>query len=165
MHAPDTTVSVGAIGLLTPGCQQGGRMLHAMNPSKLFPLIITDKLDETRAYYLETLGCQATHDLPEYLQVRFGAAPEAPELAFCTPGSMGAMQHGQFSGEGLIVSVPTRDADARHGELSKKKKAAVISEPSDKPWGWRSFATQDPNGIWLDFFHELEQTRSADAAG
>ncbi len=139
-----------------------------MNPSKHFPLVITDKLAETKAYYTAKLGCSITFDLDAYLQVRFGEDPDAPELAFASPGSMGAKngdsEHGRFGGDGLILSVPTKDADAPCERL-RGAGAEIGSEPSDKPWGWRSFAVRDPNGVWLDFFHEAPQTAGADAAG
>ena len=32
----------------------------------------------------------------------------------------------------------------------------ATSEPSLKPWGWRSFEVRDPNGVILDFFHVAE---------
>jgi catechol 2,3-dioxygenase-like lactoylglutathione lyase family enzyme len=135
-----------------------------MNNSKLYPLIVTSKLAQTRAFYLDQLGCKATHDMEGYLQVRFGADESAAELAFMSPKAAPPFgKLAEFSGEGLIVSVPTADADARHREL-KGKKLAVLAEPSDKPWGWRSFIVADPNGVKLDFFHELADAPSANAA-
>lgn len=141
-----------------------GGQLHGelMNPSKHFPLIITDKFAETKAFYTEALGCALTHDLDGYIQVRFGDAPEAPELAFAPPDSM-PVDHGVFGGDGFVLSVPTQNADA-HFERLRDKGVKIASEPSDKPWGWRSYALRDPNGLWLDFFHVAQETAAADAA-
>lgn len=134
------------------------------NPNKLFPLVLTDKLQETRAYYVEELGCELVHELPSYIQVRFGSQDTAPELAFSTGMTPGfADEVGKFK-TGLIVSIPTDNADTKHKTLSKRK-ASVTSEPADRPWGWRSFTTVDPNGVTLDFFHVLDQAAPADATG
>ncbi|MBV1861204.1 MAG: VOC family protein [Nannocystaceae bacterium] len=135
------------------------------NPTKLFPLIVTDKLDETRAYYIEELGCELVNEMPGYVQVRFGTNEGDPELSFMVPAdspSFGGMP--PVFGGGLIVSIPTENADAKYAAL-KKRKFDFTSEPSDKPWGWRSFAAQDPNGVVLDFFHVLDQASGADATG
>jgi catechol 2,3-dioxygenase-like lactoylglutathione lyase family enzyme len=131
---------------------------------KLFPLIITDHLAETRRFYLEALGCRATFDLDHYLQVRFGEEADAPELAFMGPASAPALgPQKPFAGDGLIVSVPVADAEARHRELAAKR-VTIAAPPSDKPWGWRSFVAVDPNGVQLDFFNELADASAADAA-
>ena len=136
-----------------------------MNPNKLFPLVVTDKLPETRAFYVDKLGCQVTVDMPHYVQVRFGADASAPELAFMTADAAPSMQpHAPFAGEGLTISIPTESADKKHAELAKKK-VEVTSELADRPWGWRSFVARDPNGVYLDFFHVLEQARPVDATG
>ena len=136
------------------------------NPNRLFPLIMTNKLDETREYYLDKLGCQAVYDMDNYLQVRFGSDDDGPELAFMNPCAMpgGETSFPIFDGRGVIISIPTEDADRRHAELQEKK-VALGGEPENKPWGWRSFHAPDPNGVLLDFFHVLEQAAVADATG
>lgn len=135
------------------------------NPTKLFPLIVTNKLAETRAYYVDTLGCEVVGEMDCYLQVRFGAEPGGPELSFMTPqgGPSGGSPLPAFGGAGLIVSIPTENADERHRALEKK--IDVVAPPADKPWGWRSFNAADPNGVILDFFHVLDQAAVADATG
>jgi len=127
------------------------------NPEKLFPLFITDKLEETKRYYLEKLGFEATIDQPEYLQVRYGAAGVAPELCFMRPDAVpNSPPRPAFAGQGVIVSVPTEDADGACQRMQKKG-ARIEDQPSDKPWGWRSFMVSDPNGVVLDFFHVYKE--------
>ena len=133
-----------------------------MNPNKLFPLVVTDKLSETRAYYRDKLGSEISYDSDHYMQVRFGGE-HGPELCFMTPDAapaLGALP--TFPGKGLVVSIPTENADATH-ERVKKLGAKIIADPTDKPWGWRSFLTADPNGVVLDFFHVLQNKQSATA--
>lgn len=137
-----------------------------MNPTKLFPLIATDELAATRAFYTQQAGCSVTIDRDEYLQVRFGDDPSSPELCFMkTPqgdGPMGDLK--RFDGRGLVVSVPTANADATYAAM-KARGATPLSYPADTPWGWRSFAVADPNGVVLDFFHVIDQSAAADATG
>ncbi len=137
-----------------------------MNPNKLFPLIFTDKLAETKAYYTEKLGAQVVIDQENYLQVRFGGEEDDPELAFMVPQTMDMLGGvlPRFSGQGLLVSIPTANADASHAAM-KKKGADVRVGVLDKPWGWRSYVVRDPNGVLLDFFHALDKSAVADATG
>lgn len=127
------------------------------NPTKLFPMVITDKLAETKAFYTETAGFEVVHDMENYLQVRYGGE-DGPELCFMAPGA--APPFGKlpkFGGKGVLVSIPTADADATHDAM-KGKGAEIVAEPSDKPWGWRSFVSTDPNGVLLDFFHVASES-------
>lgn len=126
------------------------------NPEMLFPLFVTEKLEETKRYYLDKLGFQVTFDQPEYLQVRYGAAG-APELCFMRPDAVpNAPPRPVFAGNGVIVSVPTEDADSACKRMQQKG-ATIEDQPSDKPWGWRSFLVRDPNGVVLDFFHVYKE--------
>ncbi len=139
-----------------------------MNPNKLFPLIVTRDLDKTRAFYVDTLGFEVSLQAPNYLQLRVGSDPTGPELSFmqrddnCSEKVLD-VDHGTFDGNGLIVSIPTDNADETHARYAKAE-VEVTSEPTDRPWGWRSFAVRDPNGIYLDFFH-VPSNGAADAAG
>lgn len=136
-----------------------------MNPKKLFPLVITADLPRTRAFYLDQLGYDATFDGNGYLQIRFGADASAPELAFMAPDAAPILgEQPIFAGRGLIVSIPTANADEHHRELTAKK-VRVLGAPGDKPWGWRSYGVVDPNGVVLDFFHVLGDATDVDATG
>lgn len=135
-----------------------------MNPTKLFPLVITNRLAETKAFYARTAGFEISLETDAYLQVRWGADPQGPELAFMATSAAGPGHQEPFEGRGLIISIPAASADATHTELLGRG-ATPMSSPTDKPWGWRSFAVADPNGVVLDFFHVIDQSAVADATG
>lgn len=133
--------------------------------NKLIPLVISDALPAIRAYYVDRLGCAAVFDFPHYLQVRFGNDDGDPELAFMA--SQGAPQLGPqepFAGKGIVISIPTADADAHHRTLVDRGVVIELA-PSDKPWGWRSFTARDPAGVVLDFFHPLAEAPAKNATG
>lgn len=129
-------------------------MTKLANPTKLFPMFMTAKLAETRAFYVDKLGWKATYDIPTYLQVRIDDL-DGPELAFMNTQTGSAAGSPNFQGQGVVVSVPVADAD-RHHDALRDRGVTATSEPSLKPWGWRSFEVRDPNGVILDFFHVAE---------
>ena len=133
-----------------------------MNPKKLFPMVVTDKLAETKEFYAEKADFEIVHDLPDYLAVRYGGEA-GPELAFLTTeeGPLGKLP--AFNGKGLLISIPTADADKKATDLEKRG-VKLVSQPAVKPWGWKSFLTQDPNGVLLDFFHVPTDNAGQDAA-
>ena len=128
---------------------------------KLFPLILTTELEKTKAFYRDTLGCELSVEVPEYFQARFGGEGQ-PELCFMLPKPVFGFEAQPFAGQGLIVSIPVADPDAEHRRLAKKG-VTIVSEPTDRPWGWRSFLCRDPNGVLLDFFREKAQADAANA--
>jgi hypothetical protein len=131
------------------------------NPNKLFPVFLTTRLDSTRQFYKQA-GFRVTIDMPEYLQVAYG---DGPELAFMRPDAFpDGKKRPTFKGEGVIVSIPTPDADTKYRELESAS-IELQSQPEDKPWGWRSFFAVDPNGVVLDFFHVVKADAMLDATG
>jgi len=127
------------------------------NPRKLFPLIVTKNLSETRKFYTEQAGFISQMDQDGYLQVRSRGGEDAPELCFIEAGAMpGEAELSPFAGEGLIVSIPVTNADNMAASLEEKGEK-LLTLPLNKPWGWRSFWVKDPNGITLDFFHVVKE--------
>jgi catechol 2,3-dioxygenase-like lactoylglutathione lyase family enzyme len=126
------------------------------NPTKLFPMILTSRLEDTKRFYTEVLGARVVFDLPTYLQVAFGEG-DAPELGFMKPDAFpDGKARPAFGGAGVLVSIPTQSADTFCAEVQKRG-GEIIAPLTDKPWGWRSFFTQDPNGVVLDFFHVYQE--------
>lgn len=133
------------------------------NPQKLFPLILTDKIAETKAFYEDTAGFKVVWDSEMYLQVE-AQEPGAPHLCFMkTDAFPDGKVRPAFAGEGVIVSVPTKSADEKYTELEQRG-AKLLSKPQDMPWGWRSFAAVDPNGLVLDFFHVYKEGDATEAS-
>ena len=128
-------------------------VLFMTNPKKLFPMIVTDKLEETKKFYIEQAGFEVRIVMEGYLQVRAGSDEGDPEIAFMAPGAMpDGPEFKKFSGQGIVISVPTENADKK-AESLRKAGLKDVQEPTDKPWGWRSFMAEDPNGVIIDFFH------------
>ena len=122
-------------------------------PTKLIPMVVTDDLRAQREFYADTLGWETVFDMDAYLQVRHGADPADPELAFATDAVSTPMRVplAAYAGSGLVVDVPVVDVDAHHRSvLDAGVKPAT--EPADMPWGVRAFIVTDPAGVHLEFF-------------
>ena len=128
-------------------------MTKFKNPTQLFPMFVTPKLAETKQFYLAA-GFKVRFDMPHYLQVYYEGGLD---LCFMKPDAPSAGKaYSVFGGQGVVVSIPTRNADEKAAEL-KERRLPIVDEVEDKPWGWRSFHTVDPNGVILDFFHVYKE--------
>lgn len=133
-----------------------------MNPKKLFPLIVTSRLDEVKSFYTDKLGWEIVFDMEGYKQFR--QSEDGPELCFMAAraGEALGVELQEFGGRGIVVSVPIADPDAEHERLAKSG-VEPTTPASDKPWGWRSFIVEDPTGLRLDLFRQAEQAAAATA--
>ncbi len=61
---------------------------------------------------------------------------------------------------GVSVSIEVTDVEELHGRLAVAG-VAPTDPLADRPWGHRSFAIQDPNGLPLTFFQVLGRVDDA----
>jgi len=136
-------------------------MTRPETPTKLFPRIVTDDLDGARRFYGERLGWKQTFDSDEYVSFQ---CDTGPELAFVRPEPTQEHRCRGFAGAGVVLGVPTPDADELHRRLRAFPDVRILDEPRDQPWNWRSFHVVDPTGVVLDFFHVLDEKPMEDAS-
>jgi catechol 2,3-dioxygenase-like lactoylglutathione lyase family enzyme len=126
------------------------RMNRPQAVRSVLPIVTTNRLAETRAFWVGRLGFRVRHDSPHYLGVRTGD-PGTPELGFV---AQDAEAPHLFAGRGLGIVCTVDDADLEHTRLAAA--GVPIADPlADKPWGVRSFGITDPNGIGVWLAHPL----------
>lgn len=116
---------------------------------KLNAGIITSRIAETKAFYLNTLGFGVSFENEFYLLLH--TPNHEAELSFLVPGhpSQQALFQQAFTGQGMYLTIEVEDVDHMYATL-KQKGTAIKIEIRDEPWGDRHFAIQDPNGIGID---------------
>jgi catechol 2,3-dioxygenase-like lactoylglutathione lyase family enzyme len=82
----------------------------------LFPVIITSKLVEARAFYVEHFDLRVVFEAAWYVQLHGLRGDGVPpmELAFMLPNvqNQPALLHPAFSGAGMVLSIDVDDIDA-----------------------------------------------------
>ncbi|HPM76461.1 MAG TPA: VOC family protein [bacterium] len=121
-----------------------------MTYTKLVPFIATDKVEQSKAFYTTHLGFRVTFDCGWYITVQ--SPDDGVELAFMDPREK---SQPMFAGHGLNYALQVDDVDALYAALDKNT-VTVTQELRDNPWGDRSFAVLDPNGIRLYFYQNIE---------
>jgi len=116
---------------------------------KLNAGIVTDKLAETKAFYISILGFGVTFENEFYLLMH--TANHEAEISFLLPAhpSQQPLFHKQFQGEGMYLTIEVDDVVKIYNEV-KKKGAEIKIDIRNEPWGDQHFAIQDPNGIGID---------------
>jgi uncharacterized glyoxalase superfamily protein PhnB len=116
----------------------------------LNPGIVTEKLAETKAFYIKMLGFGVTFENEFYLLLH--TPNHEAEISFLLPNhpSQQSLFHKPFQGQGMYLTIETEDVDTVYTDL-KQKGVNIEIDIRNEPWGDRHFAIQDPNGIGIDF--------------
>ena len=121
-----------------------------MKTNNISPCIVTNRVDESREFYTKHFGATITFDCGWYINLQF--ANDASQLQFIAPQSP---EQTVFGGSGLMYNLSVEDVDKEYERLSSEGLPAVMPL-ENHPWGDRGFAIQDPNGIILYIFTDIE---------
>lgn len=124
-----------------------------MKTTSVSAAFTTNKVEETRDFYVKYLEATVTFDCGWYVNLQFGngactlqfMSPQQPEHSLCNPA-------------GLTYNFQVNDVDREYNRLLKEGLEPKLPI-EDHPWGDRGFAIQDPNGIMLYLYSEREPNK------
>ncbi len=114
-----------------------------MIANTLSPCIATEKVEESRDFYVKHFGAKVTFDCGWYVNMQIGK--ETSELQFMAPREPGPPA---CNPAGLMYNFSVDDVDAEHDRLTAAGLTPIMPL-EDHPWGDRGFAILDPNGVTL----------------
>ena len=120
-----------------------------MKVNSLSAAFTTNKVEESRDFYVKYFDAKITFDCGWYVNLEFG---DSATLQFMSPQQP---EHKLSNADGLIYNFAVDDVDAEYSKLTGAGLAVVVPL-EDHPWGDRGFAIQDPNGISLYIYSERE---------
>lgn len=119
-----------------------------MRIQSLSPCIITEKVVESRNFYLKHFGARVTFDCGWYVNLELG---QEASLQFMAPQP----DQPACASAGLTYNFCVADVDAEYETLVASG-LRVVMPLEDHPWGDRGFSIQDPNGITLYLYSDRE---------
>jgi catechol 2,3-dioxygenase-like lactoylglutathione lyase family enzyme len=112
-----------------------------MNIKRIDATISTNKLSESRDFYIKYFGFELVYESDWYIELL------SPTLAAGISFTLPQRDVGEFfTGQGLILSFGVDDVDAEY-ERIKNEGLTIQQELQNKPWGERSFVVNDPSGV------------------
>lgn len=120
------------------------------NKMKLNAGIITEKIKESKDFYLNVLNFGVSFENDFYLLLH--TPDKSTEISFLLPKhtSQQPLFQEAFSGKGVYLTIEVDDVNKVYQDMKHKKIDIKISL-REEPWGDKHFAIQDPNGIGIDF--------------
>ena len=123
-----------------------------MRAKEVSSAFTTEKVSETRDFYIKYLGARLTFDCGWYINLQFGN--DSATLQFMSPQKP---EHKLSKACGLIYNFSVDDVDKEYDRVTKD--GLTIGTPlNDAPWGDRYFIVIDPIGIALYFYKQIEPT-------
>jgi uncharacterized glyoxalase superfamily protein PhnB len=119
-----------------------------MSFSRILTNICSDKLPESRDFYVALLGCKIKYDSDWYVQL---AAPENAALEFGIIRRDHSLvpPQSQTLPTGVYLTFVVADVDAVY-EKALAAGLTILQPPQDEFYGQRRFLTCDPNGCVVD---------------
>lgn len=119
-----------------------------MSFTRILTNICSDRLGESRDFYVALLGFEVNYDSDWYVQLR---CPTNHELEFGIIARTSELVPASFQNAptGMYVTFVVPDVDAVYFK-AKALGLVIAQEPKNEFYGQRRFLTVDPNGCLID---------------
>lgn len=126
-----------------------------MRPASVYPVLCTDRIEQSRDFYVDRLGFETTFEADWYVSLRSpGSRPfELALIAHDHPTLPSAYRRPV---QGLLVNIEVDDVDAEWKRVVVDGGVTPELELRDEPFGQRHFIVADPNGILVDVITPIE---------
>ena len=119
-----------------------------MHPTSFYPVVMTDNVTSSAAFYVENFGFRVLFDSDWYVHLQSSANP-AINFAVLdkTHHTIPEAHRGQTGG--VLLSFEVEDVDAQYDRL-KAAGVTLLLESRDEDFGQRHFIVTGPNGVMID---------------
>lgn len=119
-----------------------------MKCTQFYPVIMTDKVQETADFYVSNFRFQKVFDSDWYLHLQSAEDPDVNIAVLDgTHETIPAVGRGHVSG--LLINFEVENVDKEY-DRAKAANLPILLELRDEPFGQRHFITQDPSGVMID---------------
>jgi uncharacterized glyoxalase superfamily protein PhnB len=129
-----------------------------MKVSSLYPVILTDRVASTAAFYIEYFGFEKVFEEEWYVSLKMSGHDKPFELAVLDAAHPTIPDAYRTKTKGLILNFEVEDVDAEYERLIRKAKLPLEMDIRSEDFGQRHFITADPNGILIDVITVIPPT-------
>jgi catechol 2,3-dioxygenase-like lactoylglutathione lyase family enzyme len=143
------------LALLSPSQRSTIKEIEAsgvtMNIRRIVPNVQSDRLDESRSFYVELLGLEVAMDMGWIMTLVSSTNPTAQMSILRSDATAPVVPQ---------LTVEVADVDAVHAEAVRRR-LEIVYPLSDESWGVRRFFVLDPNGVVLNVMSHPGRADSA----
>lgn len=116
---------------------------------RAFPTILSDRLPETRDFYVALLGFEVGFDSEWFVSLTSADHQGTHELGVWAVGHELVPPPYRADPAGVILTFVVDDVDAVHAE-ARRLRLPLVAPPRDLFYGQRQMLVTDPNGLLVD---------------
>lgn len=119
----------------------------------LFPITITDKINETKDFYIKHFNFTPVFEESWYVHLRH---ENGIEMAIMIPGldNQPDFLRDEFNGKGIVYSFEVDNAQSEY-ERVKLEGLEIVMDLKEEVWGQIHFILKDPAGVYIDVVEHL----------
>ena len=130
-----------------------------ISPKAYFPVLITEQIEDCKAFFVTLFGFQLVFDSDWYIHLVHTSGAQLGFLIPNHPSQPPGLLSG-FSGSGLVYSFEVENADDAFKDL-KNSDVEIVSNPKTEEWGQRHFMIAGPAGIIVDIIQNVDPALNA----
>jgi uncharacterized glyoxalase superfamily protein PhnB len=119
-----------------------------------YPVICTDKVEETRAFYEQNFGFAAVFAADWYVSLK-REGDRTWELAILDAGHPTIPEGSRRPVAGLLLNFEVDDVDAEYERLVTRAGLEPLAPLRSEDFGQRHFILADPAGVMIDIITEI----------
>ena len=124
-----------------------------MKIERVYPVICTDKIAESRDFYMQNFHFKITYEEDWYVSLRSEESPEY-ELALLDYQHPSIPEEYRQPTKGLLLNLEVALVDQEYDRL-KKEGLPMLLDLKSEDWGQRHFITKDPNELLIDVIQNI----------
>lgn len=128
-----------------------------MNLNSFYPVVLTERLEETARFYERHFGFERTFSSDWYVSLKRTAAP-GYELAAVDAAHETVPAAYRRSVRGLLLNFEVEDVDAEYRRLVQDGGLSPELNLRTETFGQRHFILADPNGVLIDVIQVIPTT-------
>ena len=124
-----------------------------MQINSLYPVICTDKINDSKEFYIRHFNFEVTFDADWYVSLKSAGTP-AFELAILDHSHPTIPDGYRERANGMLINMEVTDADKEYDRLTSEK-VPLVQDIRSEEFGQRHFIVRDPNGILIDVIQNI----------
>lgn len=117
-----------------------------MKTSSFYPVVMTEQVAATSAFYVEHFGFEVVFEADWYVSLK----KESYELAILDSIHGTIPEKFRTGVQGLFLNFEVEDVDAEYERLIRSAELPLHLDIRDEAFGQRHFITSDPSGVLID---------------
>ncbi|CAH0121727.1 MULTISPECIES: VOC family protein [unclassified Paenibacillus] len=134
-----------------------------MRTNSFYPVILTEKVALSAAFYKEHFGFEAVYEADWYVSMKLAQGEIPYELAILDATHHTVPAAYRQKAQGLILNFEVEDVDAEYRRLIVDRRLPLQLDLRDEEFGQRHFITSDPNGVLIDVIKIIPPSESESA--